>query len=349
MTGLRDDDLGLISEGLTNLTTLHLANCTQVTDAGVKAVAIQLVGLRYLDVRSIPKLKAPKELLGDPENLAAIRDYYTRLVSEGKRQLNEAKLVVVGNEAVGKSALVNYLVSDTPCSNTGKTEGVNILDRINVAKWDVNRADTGEEPLRLNVWDFGGQEVLYETHKFFLTARSLYLVVLEARRENTADAELDLHHWMRAIRNRGGEEVPVVVVVNKAEYPHDLRLDEPRLRKEYPAIRAFVRTSCRDPKSFPEEGGKGIVALRKLIVDLVRNDNALQHVRDWFPLSYFRVKEEAGDLARRESMLSTIQYATVCVSAGITGEGEQGNLPLCSTTSGWWCATARRRSWTRTG
>ena len=34
---------------------------------------------------------------------------------------------------------------------------------------------------RLNVWDFGGQEILHSTHQFFLTERSLYILVLEPR------------------------------------------------------------------------------------------------------------------------------------------------------------------------
>ena len=30
---------------------------------------------------------------------------------------------------------------------------------------------------RLNVWDFGGQEIYHATHQFFLTHRSLYLLL----------------------------------------------------------------------------------------------------------------------------------------------------------------------------
>ena len=32
--------------------------------------------------------------------------------------------------------------------------------------------------VKLNVWDFGGQEMLRGTHRFFLTERSLYLLLL---------------------------------------------------------------------------------------------------------------------------------------------------------------------------
>jgi DAPkinase-like Roc (Ras of Complex) protein len=36
-------------------------------------------------------------------------------------------------------------------------------------------------PVQARVWDFGGQHVLHAMHEFFLTARSLYLLVLGER------------------------------------------------------------------------------------------------------------------------------------------------------------------------
>jgi hypothetical protein len=50
------------------------------------------------------------------------------------------------------------------------------------------------------------------THRFFLTERSLYLLVLEDRRED--DRSID--DWMKTIRNRG-KESPVIVVINKSD------------------------------------------------------------------------------------------------------------------------------------
>ena len=45
-----------------------------------------------------------------------------------------------------------------------KTQGINITD------WSV-RSSYGD--VRLNIWDFGGQEIMHATHQFFLTERSL--------------------------------------------------------------------------------------------------------------------------------------------------------------------------------
>jgi small GTP-binding protein len=209
-----EDGARAIAENLTNLHFLLLGN-NRLTDDSVRRLTQGLPSLQTTNFYGNESLRLPQELLLSLD-AAGLRDYFRRAQSEGKRKLNEAKLIVVGNEAVGKTALVNYLIKDEPCRDTDKTPGLHIQERIEVTPWDTHHTTRDTEELRLNVWDFGGQEVTRETHKLFLTARSLYLVVLEARRENVADAENVLHDWMRAIRNRGGDDVPVIVVINKS-------------------------------------------------------------------------------------------------------------------------------------
>ena len=86
------------------------------------------------------------------------------------RPLNEAKLILVGFGDVGKTSLVNRLVHDTFTAGEAKTEG------IAITQWPIRL--NGTEDVRLHVWDFGGQEIMHATHRFFLSQRSLYLVVL---------------------------------------------------------------------------------------------------------------------------------------------------------------------------
>ena len=74
-------------------------------------------------------------------------------------------MIVVGRGAVGKSSLVNRLVFGKFDSDEKKTPG------IKIDKWEIEL--DGEELVNLNVWDFGGQEIMHATHQFFLTERSL--------------------------------------------------------------------------------------------------------------------------------------------------------------------------------
>ena len=60
--------------------------------------------------------------------------------------------------------------------------------------------------MQARVWDFGGQHVLHAMPEFFLTARSLYLLVL---------GERDAAYWLQLIRSYAGP-APVVVALNKS-------------------------------------------------------------------------------------------------------------------------------------
>ena len=66
-----------------------------------------------------------------------------------------------------------------------------MTEGIRITQWLVQLH--GDEEVRLHVWDFGGQEIMHATHRFFLTERSLYLLVLNGR-EGTED--LDAEYWL---------------------------------------------------------------------------------------------------------------------------------------------------------
>jgi internalin A len=88
--------------------------------------------------------------------LAAYRRYREAERRGALRPLNEAKLVVVGNEAVGKTSLIRYLVHGEPRDpDEKKTPGTAIHEKIEVRAWSVHHSQ-----VRLNVWDFGGQEIM---------------------------------------------------------------------------------------------------------------------------------------------------------------------------------------------
>jgi small GTP-binding protein len=310
-----------IAENLRQLHTLYLGN-NNLTDTAVRFLVDGLPHLQRISVRGNKKLTLPEELIGISTDAQALRDYFRRSLDEGTRQLNEAKLIIVGHEAAGKTSLVNYLVRNEPCRETEATRGVSIQERINVERWA-----TGSGELLLNVWDFGGQEVQHETHKLFLTARSLYLVVLEARRESAHEEEKRLHSWMRAIQDSTSDSVPVIVVINKSEDDKDLKLDEVQLKETY-KIKGFPRTSCRDPEKY-QGGGKGIVKLRELIVNTIRED--IPQASALFPESYFQIKDRLQKIAKEKHTFGVGEYTNLCHSPTeakfrVTEEGEQQRL-----------------------
>ena len=176
-----------------------------------------------------------------PAPAADILDYYFRTRQEA-RALLEAKLILVGFGEVGKTCLVNRLVHDAFNPQEPETPG------INITQWPL-RLPAGED-IRLHVWDFGGQEIMHATHQFFLTRRSLYLLVLNGRQ---GQEEHDADYWLSLIQSFGGES-PVIVVLNKIK-AHPFDVNRRGLRQKFPEIAGFVATDCED--------GTGIAALTR--------------------------------------------------------------------------------------
>jgi internalin A len=256
---------------------------------------IKLKNLEDLLLHGNQQLGLPPELLGELDEFAGIAfngaspseilDFYFR-VRENGRPLNEAKLILVGRGAVGKTSLVNQLIHGTFNPRETKTEG------IKIDRWEIELKPDDE--VRLNVWDFGGQEIMHATHQFFLTERSLYLLVLNGR-EGAED--VDAEYWLKLIDSFGGKS-PVIVVLNKiSEHPFDL--NRSALLQKYPNIRDFVRTDC--------EGGTGIDELRGIIK---RETAALDHLRVGFPSEWFAVKDILA--TTKKNYLSFEQFRGIC-------------------------------------
>ena len=276
-----------------------------------------LTALRELYLHGNDALGLPPEVLGPTrievqrpagKKAAAppdILDYYFRRRGEAKRRLNEAKLLLVGQGGVGKTSLVRFLVE-----NKKATPGEEATEGIDITTWQV-ASKIEKETIRLNVWDFGGQEIMHATHQFFLTRRSLYLLVLDARK---GENEGNIHYWLRIIQSYAGDS-PVVVVTNQCDGVSDLDLDERRLRFDYPNIQGFVKTSCTT--------GRGIEKLREMIASQV---NDLPHVFDELPQSYFTIKSELASRAKSRNFLDVRDYLRLCEDNTVTDEAEQQRL-----------------------
>ena len=279
----------------------------------------RLTRLERLFLHDNEPLRIPPEILGpagqqvapygsaEPAKPADILAYYFRSRREATRPLNEAKILLVGQGGVGKTSLVNRLVGNGFDPEEGKTEGINITQWKTAGK---NEQAAGD--VRLNIWDFGGQEIMHATHQFFLTKRSLYLLVLDARK---GENESNIHYWLRIIQSYGGDS-PVLVVINKNEPPNHLELNETRLTKDYgPNVKGFYKTSCRN--------SSGIGELLAAIEEQVQQ---LPHVYDRVPGSYFLVKQELERKAKQEDFIDIGDYRALCVRREIEDINEQNRL-----------------------
>lgn len=305
---LRSNEITVISDALSNLENLEILFLENSQLTTVPVFLHSMSNLRELYLHGNPELGIPAEVLGPTweernrgatvPNPSDILEYYFR-TQEQERPLSEAKLILVGRGAVGKTSLVKRLIFDKFDPKEIKTEG------INIDRWEV---PIEGEPVRLNVWDFGGQEIMHATHQFFLTERSLYLLVLNGR-DGGADAEAE--YWLKLINSFGGNS-PVIIVLNKIS-EHAFDLNRNALLKKYPNIKGFVRTDCGD--------NIGIDELRETIVKETSN---LDELRVNFPAEWFAVKELLA--SAKDNYVTFSKYRDLCSDNGVKDEKDQDLL-----------------------
>lgn len=258
----------------------------------------ELNNLEVLDLSENP-LPVPPEILARIDTPTAAMTYYLDHLDGRKRPLNEAKMILVGQGNVGKTSVVKRLLWDSFDRAEPKTQG------IAIQPWHIRVNDA---EIRLNVWDFGGQEIMHATHQFFLTKRTLYLLVYDSRLN---EEENRLEYWLKIIQSFGGDS-PIVIVGNKVD-EQSLDLDQRGLQSKYPRIRAIVATSCVT--------GAGIDKLRARIA---REVPRMPHIRDALLESWYAVKHEIETL--QQDYIPYESYVEICKRHGVDDERSQRTL-----------------------
>ena len=256
----------------------------------------QIFSLSNLDL-SRNFLPIPPEVIEKYYKPDTIINYYLSLLrSNQQKPLHEAKMLLVGQGNVGKTCLKERLMRNNYEPTRNKTNG------IDIESWEI---EIDSKQLQVNIWDFGGQEIMHSTHQFFLTKRSLYLLVVDTTQ---SEEENRIEYWLKIIQSFG-KDSPVILVGNKADQ-HPLDIDKNGLKQKYPQIRDFYEISC--------ETGTGISELAEFVKQEI---NQLEHIDDLLPLPWFNIKQKLEELEK--DYIPYEEYESLCEEEGIKEEDKQ--------------------------
>ncbi len=248
-------------------------------------------------VFNCPLICPPLEFAQDsPQD---VRDYFEELGDDGKK-LNEVKVIFLGEASAGKTSLVKRLMGENFDSKESQTHGI----RIRKAPFVMDDGDT----VTAHLWDFGGQEVMHATHQFFLSQRSVYVLLLNSRNDDQAEK------WLKHAASFGGRS-PVLVVLNKIDENPSFEVNRKTLQEKYPQIRQFFRVSAQT------EAGMGDFkeALRR---EIDRADTR----RTPFPEHWLAVKEHFSKMKDDYDYIESAEYKAVCEAKGVTRQFSQDVL-----------------------
>ena len=185
------------------------------------------------------KLKnQPVEIFFQSRDL--IINYYESVRKEVALPINECKVVFLGDGGAGKSLIIDRLMHDGIISSDfdgESTPGICISSK---------EYAIGKDKIKLHFWDFGGQAVMHSMHRLFLTNRTLYVVVTNAR-DNKANEQA--WYWIRNIRSFANG-APVLLLVNQKDQNPSANVNENGLRKEYPEMKQVrIISALKDSKA----------------------------------------------------------------------------------------------------
>jgi Leucine-rich repeat (LRR) protein len=206
---LHGNQLKALPESLGQLTKLLGLDLTGNRLTALPESLGQLTQLRTLDLMDNPL--NPELEVASREGIDAVKRYLQSQAAASV-ELNEAKLIVIGEGEVGKSCLLGALRGDDWIEDRDTTHGIEIKPVT------VTEPKNGRE-ITLNGWDFGGQRVYRPTHQLFFSAPAVYLVVWKPREGSQAGA---VKEWIKLVKHREPDAKILVVATHggpKARQP----------------------------------------------------------------------------------------------------------------------------------
>ncbi|MBI5913774.1 MAG: TIR domain-containing protein, partial [Bacteroidetes bacterium] len=199
-------------------------------------------------------------------------------------KVREAKVLLVGQGKSGKTTLRKKLQDpDAEMPAPGDT-----TRGIEITRLDERMPHTGE-PLRLNLWDFGGQDIQHYAHQFFLTGSSLYALVTNERIQDS----VHLPYWLNIIEMLG-KKSPVILIQNMDGGICQPLKDEAAIRARFANV--HNRTFQSDFSKAKTEAE--FAALRKKIVELAAE---LPHIEREYLRSFNELREKLEAEADRQT------------------------------------------------
>ena len=196
----------------------------------------EMGGLRWINLSENPSLTFPADEIIKQGNEAVLR-FLKDILYQGEREVFEVKLLIVGEGETGKTTLwhklqdIDYPVP-RPREEQPMTVGISIKEG-----WSFPHPDREDMNFLVNLWDFGGQEIQYMTHQFFLTPRSFYILLADGRREVG-----NFPYWLKIIELLGHDPkqanpTPVMVLINTKGNPTPQLPYEPKeVLKNHPKL-----------------------------------------------------------------------------------------------------------------
>ena len=164
-------------------------------------------------------------------------------------------------------------------------------------KWSFPLPDK-EREFKVNIWDFGGQEIYHATHQFFLTKRSLYVLVVDSRKEDT-----DFYYWLNTVEQLSDNSP--LLIINNEKYDRRREINQRVLRGRFTNIKETLATNLATNRGLDE-----------IITNIQYYIQNLPHIGQTLPTTWVKVRQALENDSR--NYISLQEYLDICEYNGFT-------------------------------
>jgi len=240
-----------------------------------------------INVYNCPLIHPPPEIV--QQGQAAVLSYLREIEAQGEDHLYEAKVLILGDGGAGKTTLLRRLYqTDLPMpAEEESTKGI-----------DIHRhtfTNAAERPFHLNVWDFGGQQIYHATHQFFLTKRSLYILVDDTRNSSQAVQDDGFKYWLELIEALS-EGSPVLIFQNE-KAGRSKSIDAAGIKGRFANVKDIYGGNLELPE-----------AAEKLAEAIRHHVQQLPHVGEAVPARWLEIRAELAERKQQDPYISRKDY-----------------------------------------
>jgi internalin A len=259
----------------------------------------------YISFYNNPLKSPPPEIV--KQGKKAIKNYFKSLEGNKTVKLKETKVLLVGEGMAGKTSLLKKFQGLEFNQDESQTHGINV---VSVPAQKINGfAEENLADHQIHFWDFGGQEIMHASHQFFLSKRSLYILILDSRTDSKK------YHWLKHIEKFGGDS-PVIVVMNKIDDNPGYNIEQKKINEAFSQVdNRFFRLSCHTGEGYQEL----IRSLEKTIPQTSLYGTEISV--DWM-----NIKEALVAATQADRYIDRDAFVAICKQNNVSDESSQQTL-----------------------